>query len=535
MFVLFMATTLVNCAKRGSGPTGGPKDTIPPVFIKATPPNFSTNFEGSEVKIYFDEFIKLKDVQKQLIISPPVKTFISPQGTASKNITIEILDTLDASTTYVFNFGLSITDNNEGNPFSAFKYVMSTGDYIDSLSVKGTIIDAVKAEPDNFVTVMLYEVDSTFSDSIVYKDSPRYVTNTLDSLTTFELDYLKEGTYKLIAMKDEDANFTFQPKKDKIGFVEEYITVPTDSSYTIKLFSEELDYKVSRPRHEAQGRIAFGVTGNADSLNIELISDVRDNIESRVTKKTADTLYYWYKPRIEQDSLIFSVSAPNYKDTLTAKLRKPKLDSLAITSITGRFLEFDKSFKVKSNIPLDSLNEGLITVIQDSVVIPFTASIKEQNNINIDFKTKENAKYKVQFLPEAIIDFFSSKNDTLTYQTSTKERSDYGEIEVTLVNAVNFPYIAQLINAKEEVVETRYTTEDPVLSFKNLNPAIYTLRLIEDRNENTVFDTGNYLRKLQPEKVINYPVPLEVRPSWTVKERFELNTISKPEAVIEEE
>ncbi|MEL6988848.1 MAG: Ig-like domain-containing protein, partial [Bacteroidota bacterium] len=190
-----MACALVNCAKRGS-PTGGPQDSIPPSFVKAVPPNYTTSFDKEEIRIYFDEYIKLKDYQKQLIISPPLKnSIISPQGSASKYISITITDTLAPNTTYVFNFGQSIQDNNEGNPFSSFKYVMSTGEYIDSLTVKGSIIDELEDKPDNFVSVMLYAVDSTLNDSIVFKEPPRYVTNTLDSLTTFEITNIEEGEY----------------------------------------------------------------------------------------------------------------------------------------------------------------------------------------------------------------------------------------------------------------------------------------------------------------------------------------------------
>src|SRR5690606_18201481 len=138
--------------------------------------------------------------------------------------------------TYAFNFGNSISDNNEGNPFPYYKYVFSTGDYIDSLSVKGVILDVEKSAPDSFVSVMLYEVDSTYTDSVIYKKPPKYITNTLDSATTFSIDNVKAGTYRLVAIKDANSDNKFQQKTDKIGFHEHFINVPTDSLYTLKLF-----------------------------------------------------------------------------------------------------------------------------------------------------------------------------------------------------------------------------------------------------------------------------------------------------------
>ena len=234
-FVLLLLIT--QCAKKGT-PTGGPKDETPPVLIRAVPPNYTTNFNSKEIRIYFDEYIKLKDLNKNLIVSPPMEpaAIITPMGSASKYIDIEIMDTLLPNTTYVFNFGESVVDNNEGNPFSYFKYVFSTGDYIDSLTVTGVIRDALKYEPDNYVTVMLYEADSTYTDSLIYNEVPRYVTNTLDSSVVFELSNIKAGRYKLAALKDENNNYTFQPDKDKIAFYNGFIDVPTDSVYVLRLF-----------------------------------------------------------------------------------------------------------------------------------------------------------------------------------------------------------------------------------------------------------------------------------------------------------
>lgn len=535
LITMSFSLTLVNCAKRGS-PTGGPQDSLPPVFVKATPPNFTTNFEGNEIRVYFDEYIKLKDFQKQFIASPPLSnTVVSPQGSASKYIKIELRDTLEENTTYVFNFGLSIADNNEGNAFPSFKYVMSTGDYIDSLTVKGTIIDAVLPEADDYVTVMLYEVDSTFTDSTVFNERPRYVTNTLDSLTTFTLDYLRKGTYALIALKDADNNFTFQPKKDKIAFADQFITVPTDSSFTLKLFNETLAYKVSRPKHAAQGRIAFGVSGIRDSVSVEMISQVDKELTSLVTQKGEDTLYYWYKPRIEVDSLLFSVSAPSYSDTLVATIRTPKQDSLEITAKGSKNILFNKTYDLDSNIPLDSLNKKLISVSKDSIFLPFEAKIDSNRmKVRLDFDKSEDTNYTVTLLPGAVTDFFGQKNDSIIKKGRTKEKADYGDIELTLKNAENFPYIVQLLDAKNTVLESRYSTGETFFKFEYLNPSKYKVRLIEDANGNTIFDTGNYLKKRQPERVINYPGEIEVRSSWYAKEIFELQSISSKDPALEE-
>src|SRR5690606_1126226 len=188
----------------------------------------------------------------------------------------------------------------------------STGDYIDSLSVKGTVLDAEKSAPDTFVSVMLYEIDSTFIDSVIYKKPPKYITNRLDSATTFSLYNVKADQYMLVALKDANNDNKFQQKTDKIAFHKSFINVPTDSLYTLKLFKEATDFNAVRPQLISGEKIVFGYEGDYTDMKITLKSDVPESFTSRITKdEKADTLYYWYQPKLESDSLIFNVSKPN--------------------------------------------------------------------------------------------------------------------------------------------------------------------------------------------------------------------------------
>ena len=239
LFFTFMARALWQCAKRGS-PSGGPKDITPPKLVRAEPENFTTNFKAKKIRLYFDELIKLQDVQNQLVVSPPFKNAaeISPQGTPSKYVEVIIKDTLRENTTYTINFGQSIQDNNEGNPNSFLSYVFSTGDYLDSLTLSGAVKDAINRKADEFISVMLYEMDSTYNDSTIYKEPPLYITNTGDSLPFFELKNLKAGKYALFGLKDVNKNNMFDQAQDKIGFIEDTITIPTDSIYLLNLLTE---------------------------------------------------------------------------------------------------------------------------------------------------------------------------------------------------------------------------------------------------------------------------------------------------------
>ena len=517
--ILCIGLVLNNCANRGT-PTGGDKDITPPIITKSEPDNYSTNFNSKEIKIYFDEYIKINDLQKQLIISPPMdpEPEITPLGSASKYITIKIHDTLLANTTYAFNFGESIVDNNEGNPYPYYRYVFSTGDYIDSLSVNGHIYDALKRVPEEFVSVMLYDVDSTFTDSIVYQQKPKYITNTLDSTTTFKLENLKAGKYLMVALKEEKGNYTFQQKTDKIGFYNEFITVPTDSgaTYGISLFKEEIDFRATRPKLISGNKIAFGYEGSPENMTIDLLSQVPADYISTITKDSEkDTLNYWYQPKIEVDSLIFKVSNTNYSDTLTVKIKDQLKDSLILKPVETRALRVTEDFKMEANIPFASIDESKVKIIdKDSANVTFTTALEKfKNQYKFSFNKTEENTYKMQILPGAFTDFFGNKNDTLDYNIRTKAFSSYGNVRVTLVNAT-YPVIVQLVNQQGEVVEEKYATKPEVLDFIHLDAGKLFVRAIFDTNGNKKYDSGNYLLKRQPERVSHFELKDDVRAGW---------------------
>jgi uncharacterized protein (DUF2141 family) len=515
---VIIVITIASCANRGT-PTGGEEDITPPEILQAQPENFSTNFKGDEIRIYFDEYVKIKDVRKQLIISPPMDTdpVIYPLGGASKYISIKIKDTLKDNTTYAFNFGESIVDNNEGNPYPYYRYVFSTGDVIDSLSVGGYVVDALKEEPDTFISVMLYEVDSTYTDSIVYKEKPRYVTNTLDSLTSFSIDNIKAGTYKLIALKDKNGDFKFNQKKDKIGYKEGFIKVPNDSSYKLNLFKEKVNYKAIKPKQDGETRIIFPYEGDYEDIRISVLGDTPEGYQSRIVKdEIKDTLYYWYKPKFEVDTTFFVVTNKKVTDTFKHRFRKIKSDSLEIKSGRSGTLTFGQEFSIKANIPLVSIDKSKIKLMdRDSLDTAFEVKYDSiYNSYAFPVKLKEGQKYFFEMLPETFTDFYGGVNkDTLNFTFRTKMKSEYGNIRVNLINA-KFPMIVQLVNDKGDVIYERYTTESPVVDFTDLSPKQYGLRAIFDANGNGKYDTGNYLLGIQPERVSYAPAPDEVRQNY---------------------
>ena len=524
IFAFIIGLVFINCANRGT-PDGGPKDEIPPSIIKSEPENYSTNFNGTEIKVYFNEYIKIKDLKKQLIISPPMKTQpdVTPISGASKYISIKINDTLQPNTTYAFNFGNSITDNNEGNPYPYYRYVLSTGSHIDSLSVKGNIVDALKTEPETFVNVALYEVDSTFTDSIIYKETPKYITNTLDSVTTFSIENLKPGKYMLMALKDGNGDNKFQQKTDQLGYYKNFIEVPTDSSYSLRLFNEKLDFKATRPRLLSGEKIAFGYEGDYEGMEIDIISETPVEFEYRITKDPkTDTLNYWYKPRMEVDSLVFKVTNKAFEKEFTARISEQKRDTLVIGTSPASNIDYDEPFKISGTTPLSKFDESKVNMMdKDSTDVTFTTAFDTIHNVyNLQFDKTEGNTYRIEILPEAFEDFFGNKNeDTLSVGLRTKKTSDFGYARFTLVNAT-YPLIIQLTDKNGEVKVEKYASEDGTVDFLNLSPSMYSIRIIHDSNGNKKYDTGNYLKQIQPEKVSHFQ-EIEIRADWGITETLQ--------------
>ncbi len=488
----------------------------------------TTNFKAEKIRLYFDELIKLNDIQNQLIVSPPLKyqPEVSPQGGARKYVEVVLKDTLLDSTTYTLNFGESIVDNNEGNPSPFLTYVFSTGDYIDSLVLSGVVLDAFNKDADEFISVMLYDVDTAYTDSTVFKKLPNYITNTLDSTTVYELQNLKEGRYALVAIKDKNKNNLFDQDTDKIAFLEEPVDIPTDSTYILTLFQEVPNYNAANPSYAAANKIIFGYTGLPDSMQISPLSQIPDTIKTMISRQyDKDTLNYWFTP-YEFDSLVFEVrnNAFGKIDTFTVKTRKLDADSLVISSSHRSKINFEDQFHLRSNIPITAIDTNAISILnQDSVVVGFDAELESvENKVNIDFEKEPNSTYFMSVLPGFITDFFEQTNDTILYRLSTQSYADYGNLRLNVTGEVDYPVILQLTDEKGEAKREIIADGPRLFEFNNIEPGIYLLRLILDSNANKVWDTGSYLEKKQPEKVIYYPQTIEVRANWELEQTFRI-------------
>jgi len=525
--LLFLSSLLllmtVKCAKRAS-PTGGPRDSIPPVLVNATPKLNTTFFDKEGFTLTFDEYVTLKDVSKQLIVSPPLSSSqykVYPTTGASKKISLVLNDSLMDNTTYTFNFGESIIDFNEGNPTPFLTYTLSTGATIDSLYIKGKVTDAFEKDTETFISLQLYPVDSIYKDSTIYTQKPLYVTSTLDT-TVYRFQNLRAGKYNLIALQDLAGNYLFDQGVDKIGFVNQLIELPQDSIIDLKLFKEKTNFSWDAPYFINDHHVALAYYGEYEAQPYKMISEVPSTFESLVTKnREKDSLNFWFKGAT-LDSIKFELEIRDTLRTKTAFLKEPIEDSLVISQFTKGTLRLKNLFELSSNLPVTTVdNSRLLVTNVDTVPIPAQLKIMENyDRIAIDFEVLPNDRYTVTLYPNALEDFWGRTHDTLVYRTSTKKIEDYGNIYLRVQHDSPHPYLIELLNNNKVV--RRYDSLVPGnnYSFELLDAGKYTVRLIEDANNNKLWDTGDYLEKIQPEKVIYYWKEIDLRANWDMNETF---------------
>ena len=256
-------------------------------------------------------------------------------------------------------------------------------------------------------------------------------------------------------------------------------------------------------------------------LKLELIDQKKTDFV--ITKnKDSDTLNYWFNIK-EYDSLKFVVKSPRYEEKFTLKYKKMEKDSLVINPSTKSVLELNEKFKIYSNIPITNINKDQINVLnKDSLLIPFSVEIdKNKFDVNFDFELLPNDNYIVNLYPDALTDFLKTTNDTISYKFKTKSRTEYGTLKLGISNVKEFPIIIHLTNNKDELIRKKILNSfnDPCV-FEYLKPADYFVKVIFDENKNKIWDTGNFLNRIQPEEVFHFKEEFVIRANWIIEEKI---------------
>lgn len=562
-FVILFGISLFifSCANMGM-PEGGPKDISPPEIVESIPENYSKQFKSKSIKITFDEFIVLKNINQALIISPPLdeKPEIKLKG---KTIIIEFNSEFLENTTYSLNFGNAIVDNNEGNVLKNFNYVFSTGDIIDSLSISGTLINSFTGKAEEDVLIMAY---TNLSDSTPLTERPIYIARSLKD-GSYTLNNLKDTTYKIFALKDANNNFIFDQPNEEIAFsdtaikpfvttIESIDTLHIDSldfdtiirktehiyypnNIKLSLFEQETfkQYLKGFSRPEKAELVIVFNEPLTDSLDLKAINFSFDNIIHDYHSKS-DSIKLWIN-----DSSIYNI------DTLVANLTYPRTDSLSNIYTDSKLIKFGykrkespKKLKLQTNIypknkrkldlnknviisfnrPIKTIDTSRISFLikEDSLFIPYKYSIIKDTldlkTYNILFELQENKSYSLSVNDSAFLDITDIYNDSLGRNFTTKSIENYGIIILNLKDTSRNGII-QLFDSKNKFIEEQFTSKSSKISFKFLKPGGYKFKYINDQNNNKKWDSGIYINKLQPEKIDLYNLEIKVKSNWEME------------------
>lgn len=551
-----------SCANTTQAPTGGPKDTIPPVIVRAVPANMSLGVpcEGTEFVFTFDEYVTIKD-PKGIYLSPPQQR--QPKSRLKgKSVVVTFEEPLDSNKTYTISFNDAIADNNEGNMFPGFTYVFSTGDIIDTMMVTGTVVDCSSLDPVKGVTVMMYE---DLSDSAVFLSRPFAAAKT-DDWGFFCIRNIPDIPYRLYAVKDGNGNNIYDPDENElVAFVDSVIrpvTVVNDtlpevqkfdmkdtlncmarnSEYELSLFREKPSRQLIMKKVRVSDRSSF-ITFNAWNAHIDtmwLRGLPSDKLITQFNLQR-DSLEIWVNDRSRQpDTLKLYV---NYRKTDSLGNLEPFLEEVKLY-----YQSDDKSGAASKSSKKDIKHEDTIcvyklevkpeTVEQYGYQLEFTYPVINEAFDSLVLKSVNPRQQEELMTFKVIKDSLNLRKFTIMPDEKLLPGYDYilkmphrqfrdingfyndsTEVKVTLpsdeklstlnlvLSGVNNKYIVDFMEEKRDKVIRQYIIDsDSTLVFPYLKSGKYCVRITEDVNRNSIVDSGSLLEHRQPEKVLFYKV-----------------------------
>lgn len=444
-------------------PMGGPRDTLPPRLVMASPSPGSLHVTSNKIVFTFDEFIDPKDLSGELEINPVPKGI--PQTYSHlRLLTVKLKDTLQPNTTYYLNFGKAIRDVNEGNILRNFSYVFSTGSYIDSAEFAGQVIVAATGKTDTTLVAMLYK---KMDDSAVVKSKPRYVAR-VDSAGRFHFRYIQPGTYALYALADQGGTLRYLSNTELFAFADSPVVVgQPQAPVTLFAYAEAT---AAKPNNGTGGGPAGGIKSEKPSKSSA--KDKRLQFQTNITAGEFDVL----------DTFHFHFNS-----------------GLSVFDSTGlRFT--DENFQ---DIPADKyhfLMDSTRKTITMFYLSPWPIDTKYHLILAKDF-AKDSAGRQLL------------KIDTIAF--STKKETEYGEVRIRIPN-LDLSRNPVLEFLQGDVIKKTYRFgRNKVFREQLFPPGDYELRILYDTNGNGVWDPGSFFKvRRQPEIVQTIMKKFSVKANW---------------------
>jgi hypothetical protein len=517
--------------------SGGKKDTTPPKLLEAVPSSSSLNFNSAGIVLRFDEYVQLKDLKNQLIVTPRLKT--DPEITAEgKKILISIKrEELKPNTTYRFYFGKAICDMREGNPISGYEYVFSTGSKIDTLHLRGTVNDAFNLKPAGDVIVGLYDWNEN-SDSLAYKQAPEYIAKS-DAAGSFAFAYLPLQNFRVIAFYDKNKNLVYDGESEKIAFRDEELRLRSDSSMDLQIFAEEgSKLFIKKTVMPYFGRVMV-IYNRKAVFNVEVKDEENSwGVYEPAKGMEKDTISLYYKNAKDTMTLMIHEHGGKKIDTVSLAVPKLKINkrkSLQVNhNIAGGVLGWKVPLRLNFFNIIDSstCNFGRMQLIYKDDTTEVKEPVKlrfiEPMRIQVENKLKEGTSYKLKMDTACLFDWQGRYNDSMSITFRTQARGELGKITLNLLLNIKQAYIIQLLSDKDVLMKEDYvslslsSSNAAIVDFTGVSPGTYKVKVIFDDNENKKWDTGNYLQNRQAEKVFISQKQIKAMSDWDVEEQIEV-------------
>jgi hypothetical protein len=538
--VVFLWIVIQSCAQI-MAPTGGPRDTEPPVISSCIPENASIKVRSSKIEINFNEYIVVKDASTWLVSPPQQQT--PEYKIKGKSLTIELKDSLKPNTTYNIEFGRSIADFTEGNSMASFNYIFSTGNFLDSLSISGEATNAQSGKPEKDISIFLYKEEKTKADSFLFKADPDFFSD-VDESGRFNANYLPSGKFLAVSIGDKNKNNRFDPPDEWIGYAPELIsTTDTSKNESLKLRF----FKVTQPQYlkksESNKPAYFmGVFNRPYLGQTQSIIGRQDSLFIAWSLQK-DTLQIWdlTKRRDSLLMLIYDEKQPT-PDTLNIRFKKSPAETSKENIIRKSrfnlhpicFPNKSSSWKRKSTQQVYITHENPISVLKDNLVQAYAGAERISSTWKLDSEDPrkiipeiaqqyQDSSLKFVFLPGAIEDFLSQKNDTVTLLSALAPAEDFGNLNLTINGSSQHNCIIELVNESGKLKAKQISKFPAKMNVSMLEPSTYKIKIVLDENENGLWDEGNPNRLTQPEKIIFPDKSFEIRANWDLEEEINIS------------
>jgi len=524
--VLFTTMLFFGCASMQT-PQGGPKDTTPPKILSMTPKNQTRNFSAKKIIIEFDEYFKLNNEFKEFSISPEQER--APiLKVRSKRLEIELQDSLEKNTTYTLNFGKAVADINESNVVKNLSYVFSTGNKIDSLSISGRVKNSLTDEFEKDATVFIFPLER---DTLFGKKRPSIYTLT-DSSGNFKLNNLREGKYKIYAIKESDGggDKIYQQVSDQVGFIKDPITLDKNlENINLSVFKElAADFRVIDRKLSNDGTINIYLNQQLKDPKITITDpSIIDAGKFVKFNKTNDTAKIWLTD-MNFDSVKVAISEQG-KLLQTLNFTRGKKDTytrdVTITDNTNNAkLNPYQTYTLNFPFPVTAADASKITLLEDSVRRTTFQLVKDSVDFlkyYIRYPWKQKKTYDINFPAGTFTSIFNAKNKVVNKSFKLETADSYGTLSLKVeVPDTTKSYIVQFIDEKKNIIKSSLLNKNSTIAFTNYPAGKYFIRVVYDENKNGIWDTGNVKEGIQPEKIWYSTTEMSLRANWEREEKL---------------